>query len=95
MTRKIKVFTVNRQFDVNGTSGTGHVITGIVLTDGKVIAHWETETPSIAIHESWDHFYKTHIGDHPENDTIIEEVYINIDDVGKLAINIGELLINR
>ncbi len=95
MTKKIKVFTVNRQFDVNGTSGTGHVITGFVVPSGKVVACWETESPSIAIHENWDDFYKVHIGDHPENDTIIEEVYINIDDLGKLAINIGELLINQ
>ncbi len=95
MTKKVKVFTVNRQFDANGTSGTGHVITGIVMSNGWVFAFWDTNTPSYEFHISWDNFYKVHIGDHPGNDTIIEEVYMNIDEAGKIGINIGELLINQ
>lgn len=95
MTKKVKVFTVNRQFDESGTSGTGHVITGFVLSDGKVIACWQGDHPSIAIHNSWNDFYKVHIGDHPTNESIIEEISINIDEAGKIGINIGELLINQ
>lgn len=93
--KKIKVFTANRQFDESGTSGTGHVMTGFVLSDGRVVVYWETDTPSISIYNSWDDFYKTHVGPHPSNETILEEISINIDDGGKIGINVGELLINR
>lgn len=95
MVKKIKVFTINRQFDESGTSGTGHVITGFILSNGWVLAFWDTDTPSFEFHTSWENFYKVHIGLHPTNEAIIKEVSLNIDEAGEIAINIGELLINR
>ncbi len=85
--KKIKVFTVNRQEDINETSGTGYVITGFIMDTGKTIIIWNTPTPSITIFDSYQDFLKIH--DHPENESIIQEMSINIDSNGSLSLNIN------
>ncbi len=48
----MKTFKLLRHEDVNGCSGTGIVAEGIVFTDGTVVMHWVTKTPSTSIYRS-------------------------------------------
>jgi hypothetical protein len=70
----IRMFKMTRQKDESGVSGTGHVVSGIVFEDGTTVIRWVTESPSITIFNSFEDFYNVHVGAHPDNDTIIEEV---------------------
>ena len=69
----IKAFTVARQADESGVSGTGVVIEGVVLATGQCIVHWLYPPPrgGIAIFDSMSDFVKVHIEPHPGNRTII------------------------
>ena len=69
----IKTFTVARQSDETGVSGTGVVIEGVVLATGQCIVHWLYPPPrgGIAIFDSMNDFIKVHIEPHPGNKTII------------------------
>jgi len=69
----IRTFTVARQADESGVSGTGVVIEGVTLATGQCIVHWLYPPPrgGIAIFDSMDDFIKVHIGPHPANKTII------------------------
>tara|TARA_R100001129_G_C5310687_1_gene245087 strand:- start:617 stop:958 length:342 start_codon:yes stop_codon:yes gene_type:complete len=71
--RGIETFTVCRQSDESGVSGTGVVIEGVQYATGQVVLHWLTPFPkgSIAIFESLTDFKKVHINPHPDNKTII------------------------
>ena len=71
--RGIETFTVCRQNDETGVSGTGVVIEGVQYATGQVVLHWLTPAPrgSIAIFESLSDFKKVHVNPHPENKTII------------------------
>ena len=66
-------FTVCRQNDETGVSGTGVVIEGVQYATGQVVLHWLTPVPrgSIAIFESLSDFKKVHVSPHPDNKTII------------------------
>ena len=69
----ISTFTVCRQDDETGVSGTGIVIEGCKLATGQCIVHWLYPPPrgGIAIFDSMSDFVKVHIKPHPSNGTII------------------------
>ena len=71
--RGIETFTVCRQTDESGISGTGVVIEGVQYATGQVVFHWLTPAPkgSIAIFEGLNDFKRVHINPHPDNKTII------------------------
>ena len=71
--RGIKTFTVCRQADETGVSGTGVVIEGAIFATGQAIIHWLYPPPrgGIAIFDSLEDFLKVHVKPHPENKTII------------------------
>jgi len=71
--RGIQTFTVCRQADETGISGTGVVIEGVKLATGQAIIHWLSPAPvgAIAIFNSMSDFIDTHIKPHPENKSII------------------------
>jgi len=71
--RGIETFTVCRQQDESGISGTGVVIEGVEYATGQVVLHWLSPAPrgSIAIFESLEDFKRVHVNPHPTNKTII------------------------
>jgi len=71
--RGIRAFTVYRDDDQTGVSGTGVVIEGVKLATGQAVIHWLYPPPrgGIAIFDSMDDFIKVHILPHPTNKTII------------------------
>ena len=71
--RGIRAFTVYRDDDQTGVSGTGVVIEGVKLATGQAVIHWLYPPPrgGIAIFDSMDDFIKVHIVPHPTNKTII------------------------
>ena len=62
-------FSMRRDFDVSGVSGTGTVLEGVVFSTGPVVVHWLTPPPrgSIAMFDSLDQFLSIHMFAHPEN----------------------------
>ena len=71
--RGIRTFTVYRDDDETGISGTGVVIEGVKLASGQAVIHWLYPPPrgGIAIFDSMEDFIKVHILSHPANKTII------------------------
>lgn len=67
----VKTFSVERQHDASGVSGTGVVIEGVQFTDGTVVTRWVSPTPSTVVWASFDDFYEVHIKPHPENLSIV------------------------
>lgn len=80
-----RCFTMIRQADESGHSGTGKVLDGVIFPSGKVVICWDPENSrvefeggnvnSIAIFDSMEAFEAIHIGQHPSNDTIIQYHY--------------------
>lgn len=78
----LRVFCMVRKNDESGTSGTGEVLEGIVFSTGKVAVCWKSKkTPvhSVSVFDSYDEFYKIHIGQHPTNGTEIIWKSVNSD----------------
>ena len=70
--RGIETFTVCRQNDETGVSGTGVVIEGVQYATGQVASLVNAGSKgSIAIFESLNDFKKVHVSPHPDNKTII------------------------
>ena len=71
--RGIETFTVCRQSDESGVSGTGVIIEGVLFATGQVVLHWLTPAPkgSISVFDSLNDFKKIHSDPHPTNKTII------------------------
>ena len=77
-----KVFSMIRNADESGHSGTGHVLDGVVFPSGKVVVCWDPDDSkvkigdknvnSIAVFDSMDAFQAIHIGQHPTNGTVIK-----------------------
>lgn len=78
---KPKVFCMVRNEDESGFSGTGVVLHGVVFPDGKCVICWKTKkgVDSVSIFDSFDEFYKIHIGQHPDNKT--ELYWLGIDGI--------------
>ena len=68
----MKYFKIIRKFDETNVSGVGHVIDGIIFSDGTVVIQWLTDRSSIAIYKSFEDFKAIHIDSHPLNETITE-----------------------
>ena len=67
-----QVFTMTRQSDETGVSGTGTVGAGVILSSGIVMFEWFSATPSINQYPSFDAFLAVHVDAHPNNETSIE-----------------------
>ncbi len=69
----IRSFTMFREHDVSGVSGTGVVLEGVQFTTGTVVIHWLTPPPrgSIAVFDSLDQFLGIHVSPHAENHTVL------------------------
>lgn len=69
----MRSFTLRREEDVSGVSGTGIVLEGMLFTTGVVVVHWLTPPPrgSIAIFDSLDQLLSIHVRPHPENRTVL------------------------
>ncbi|MDP8992541.1 MAG: hypothetical protein M3N31_05750 [Actinomycetota bacterium] len=66
-------FTMGREFDYSGVSGTGIVLEGVEFSTGAVVIHWLTPPPrgSISIFDSFDQFASIHVDPHPDNRTVL------------------------
>jgi len=66
-------FTMRREQDASGVSGTGYVLEGVLFSTGLVVIHWLTPPPrgSISVFDSLDQFLSIHVVPHPENGTIV------------------------
>jgi hypothetical protein len=66
-------FTMCREQDVSGVSGTGHVLEGVLFSTGVVVIHWLTPPPrgSISVFDSMDQFLSIHVMPHPENHAVL------------------------
>jgi hypothetical protein len=67
-------FTMRREFDCSGVSGTGMVLEGVAFSTGVVVIHWLTPPPrgSISVFDSLEQFLSIHVRPHPSNRTVIE-----------------------
>lgn len=84
--RGIRTFTMCRQADETGISGTGVIVEAVLLATGQVILHWLSPSPrgSIAVFDSMNDFVSIHITPHLINGTIItfedgEQITYNTD----------------
>ncbi len=66
-------FTMRREFDASGVSGTGLVLEGVQFSTGVVVIHWLTPPPrgSISVFDSLDQFLSIHVQPHPDNVTCL------------------------
>jgi len=66
-------FTMSRQHDASGVSGTGSVLEGVLFSTGVVVIHWLTPPPrgSISVFDSMDQFLSIHVRPHPGNHTVL------------------------
>jgi len=74
-----KLFTLVRNRDESGVSGTGRVLDGVLFHTGQVIICWRTDIDasrhgysSLGIYPSWEAFKHIHIDSHPGNFTEIK-----------------------
>jgi hypothetical protein len=67
-------FTMRREFDCSGVSGTGIVLEGVAFSTGVVVIHWLTPPPrgSISVFDSLPQFLDIHVRPHPTNRTVLE-----------------------
>jgi hypothetical protein len=66
-----RTFFMYRQQDESGTSGTGHVLDGVIWPEGRMSFCWNSDAPSVGSFDSYADFASKHIDAHPTNDTII------------------------
>jgi hypothetical protein len=73
-----RLFTVIRNFDQSGISGTGRVLDGVVFHSGQVVICWRSDVnedklgfSSLGIYPSWEAFMHVHVDPHPANQTEI------------------------
>ena len=66
-------FTMRREFDVSGVSGTGIVLEGVHFSTGVVVIHWLTPPPrgSISVFDDIEQFLSIHVRPHPDNRTVL------------------------
>ncbi len=66
-------FTMGRESDYSGVSGTGIVLEGVKFSTGVVVIHWLTPPPrgSISIFDSFDQFLAIHVEPHPGNRAVV------------------------
>lgn len=78
-TREPRLFTMIRESDESGVSGTGRVLDGVHFHTGQVVVCWRTDIEaaqhgysSLGTYPSWDAFAFLHIKSHPTNRTRVE-----------------------
>ena len=64
-----RLFTMIRNGDESGVSGTGRVMDGVLWPDGTVATRWRTMTASDGGFDSWTTFHRIHVCAHPDNVT--------------------------
>lgn len=64
-----RLFSIVREADATGISGTGHVLDGVIFHTGQVVVCWRSTFGSITIFENWEAFENVHLKAHPENKT--------------------------
>lgn len=62
-----RMFTVIRNGDYSGVSGTGRVIDGVVFSNGKVAISWRHALTSVSYFDSFEIFQMIHLDSHPTN----------------------------
>jgi hypothetical protein len=69
----MRTFTLRREADVSGVSGTGVVFEGTLFSTGMVVVHWLTPPPrgSIAIFDTLEQLLSIHVCPHPENRAVL------------------------
>jgi hypothetical protein len=69
----MRCFTLRRESDVSGVSGTGVVLEGVIFSTGAVVIHWLTPPPrgSIALFDTLEQFLSIHVVPHPENHSVL------------------------
>lgn len=74
-----RLFTVVRNFDQSGISGTGRVLDGVIFHNGQVVTCWRSDVnevnlgfTSLGVYPSWEAFLRIHVEPHPENQTEIK-----------------------
>jgi hypothetical protein len=69
----MRSFTIRREADASGVSGTGVVLEGTLFSTGVVVVHWLTPPPrgSIAIFDTLDQLLSIHVRPHPENRAVL------------------------
>ena len=67
----LRTFVLKRKTDVTGLSGTGEVLSGVVLPSGRVVVEWHGEHPSITVHASMNAFEKIHVHGHPDDNAVL------------------------
>lgn len=69
----MRSFTLYRESDESGVSGTGVVLEGVIFSCGTCVVHWLTPAPSgsIAIWGSFREFIAVHCIPHPTNKSVI------------------------
>ena len=69
----MRTFTLCREADMSGVSGTGVVLEGTLFSTGVVVVHWLTPPPrgSIAIFDTLEQLLSIHVHPHPENGTVL------------------------
>jgi hypothetical protein len=69
----MRSFTLRREVDASGVSGTGVVLEGAVFSTGVVVIHWLTPPPrgSIALFDTLEQFLSIHVMPHPENRSVL------------------------
>ncbi len=77
-THEPRLFTVIRNGDESGVSGTGRVIDGVLFHNGLCVIAWRTDIDaskhgftSLGVYLSWEAFMHVHINSHPTNRTEI------------------------
>ena len=69
----MRSFTMCRQHDSSGVSGTGTVLEGVLFSTGVVVIHWLTPPPrgSISVFDSIEQFLSIHVRPHPDNHAVL------------------------
>ncbi len=69
-----RLFTVVRDADESGVSGTGRVLDGVIFHNGQVVVCWRGDLrpetsgySSLGVYPSWAAFKKIHLDAHPTN----------------------------
>lgn len=60
MALKVKTFYLLRHKDVNGLSGTGPVVVGVIFPNGQVVFQWTSYRNSIEIYSSIENLIEIH-----------------------------------
>lgn len=73
MHNRIRTFEMLRNNDESGVSGTGSVLSGVILPSGAVVVEWhsKSEVNSLGVYKNYFDFYLIHCASHPTNNTQI------------------------